>query len=162
MTTRRAALAAFALLALAYWAQPTGAFDAVAPFQRDVAADVVADGSAYLSPSGGTSCVGSRLFASTCTVTLANKGTIAQTVNATKESGASVSLYSIGGSSSASSGPVSTPSEVSVGGTTTLTATVPACLECTGNYDVYWTFEGYKEGKQYSKQTQYKMTITFT
>lgn len=159
---RLSLLVALALLAL-LWAQPTGAFDFAQTGARDVTAAVVSDATAYNAISGGT-CTGvPTLGGGTCTFTISNLATTGQnfTVTKTADAGSKVSSYRVTGAANVASGGVTTPSEISVGSSTTLTANLVGCL-CTGStFDIYWQVNGAQGFVLDSERTLYKMSVRY-
>jgi hypothetical protein len=152
------------LLALAglAWLEPLSAFDSARTGARAVAANVVTDGTAYMGLTGGACTV--PVSGGSCTFTASNLGTAGQTYTFTEQDDANsrVGQYAPTGASSVSSGPVSTPTEIAVGSSTTLTATVLPCVSCIGNtYHVHWKVEGAKAGVLDSERTLYRMSITY-
>lgn len=153
-----------ALLAAAFTAvDPSAAFDAATLQGRDASADVVSDASAYHAISVGD-CTTSTLAARDCTITITNKGASSAVFYATESPDSSdVSQYSIGGSSTVTSGRAGPSTSVSPGATTTLTARVPVCgLGCFGSSDVFFTVEGEKADTLSSIETKVKLVVTYT
>lgn len=160
---RRQLLAGLVVFTLAFWVQPTGAFDAVASGTRAVAASVVSDAGAYHALTGG-SCPDILPAGGSCTFTLTNAGTTPVVFSVTRESDPRllVASYAVTNATPVASGPSTTPTEIAVGASTTLTATLAACSDCLGQtIEVLWTVQGHKANILSSQVTSYKMTITY-
>lgn len=145
-----------ALLAL-YAIQPSGAFDSAASGARSVSASVVSDADAYTAVTGG-SCVVPPTGGS-CAITITNKGDtpLSITVSLQQDASDAIGLYDVGGGTRVSSGSTSTPGEVAVGSSTTLTADVNGC-HC-GSRAASWTIQGSKAGVLNTEVQRYPMTI---
>lgn len=159
---RVGAFLAVALLS-AFWAQPISAFEVANLAPREVSASVVADADAYLAIAGG-SCTALQTTGDTCTFSVTNKGAAPVTITVSKasDSDGRIADYAIGGSSSVTSGGVSTPTSVAVGDTVTVTATVGACTGCAGGTSsVLWDVSGSDGATFDGERTRYGMTLQF-
>lgn len=158
---RRLGLALVLLFAALYWAQPTGAFEAAILGTRDVSAQVVAQASAYDAITGGACSVAS--VGGSCSFTVTNRATTPQTFRVSEQfdNASKTFNYRLDGGSSVGSGTV-TSAEIAVGGATTLTATVNACVCAGQTFEVLWLVQGAKAGVLDMTYNEFRMTITYT
>lgn len=153
-----ALLAAFALSS---WAQPIAAFAWADLDGRGIGAVIVDDSSAYVSIAGGT-CEVNVLGGDTCAFTITNKGNFAVTFTVEKQQDdrSKVSSYSLTGTSSVASGPV-TSASISPGGSTTLTAVTADC-SCDGQARyAYWLVSATSAGTLDASRDSYPMTLNY-
>jgi len=140
--------------------EPAVAFDAATLLGRDVSVSVVSDANAYNSVSA-PDCLGNAVIATECTITLTNKGAAEQVYFAIEDPDtASVTRYRIGGSAWQTTEEAGPSPSISPGGTTSLIAEVPACLDCPAT-TAYFTIEGEKADTLSAIETRIRLTITY-
>lgn len=162
MALRRALALALLALAAFSWIQPLGAFDLGSLQSRTTSATLVTDASSYIGLSGGACNV--PITGGTCTFTISNLGTVAQTYSVTLEAEQSnvIGNYAVTSGNSVSSGATVTPADVGVTSSTTLTADVNVCIGCsTQTRTADWKIEGNEPGVVDAERTLYRMTITY-